>query len=498
MCRYLLIAFLFFLSLPGTATAGSTPYFRWSPLARNAYEMATELRLIQASNLIDQLHQEEPDNLLAEYLENYIDFFKVYINEDKAEFDRLEANKDARIDLMETGNPDSPWYLYTQANIRLQWALARLKFEEYATAFFEVNKAMKLLKRNQERFPYFMPNKKDLGILHAMSGTIPDGYKWAVEWLSSMEGSIRQGQQELEEVIEYARYNDFIFEKEIYVFYSYLMLHLNQNEEAAWKVINESKLDPQKDPMACFIVANIAMRTGRNSEAIELLEQRPGGRAFHPFHYLDYMLGLAKLRRLDSDADIYFQRFLDRFTGRNFIKDAYQKIAWQALLENDLYKYNATIQNCLSKGYTIVGSDASALEEAESGTIPQKDLLKARLLFDGGYHQKAEKLLKQKSRQSFSERVHQIEYTYRLGRIYQVQQNFPEALKLYRKTIDEGRDHPWYFACRAALESGIIYEKTGNKEAAIESFNECLNIKPDEHRTALHQAAKAGINRLEK
>ena len=50
----------------------------------------------------------------------------------------------------------------------------KLKFEEYFTAFNEVSKAYKLLTENQYRHPSFVANKKSLGILHAIIGTIPD------------------------------------------------------------------------------------------------------------------------------------------------------------------------------------------------------------------------------------------------------------------------------------------------------------------------------------
>ena len=472
------------------------PYFEWSPLAKSAYEKATELRINEASNLIERLRQEEPQNYLVHFLENYLDFFRIYINEDKSEFQSLEPNKDKRIRQLKDGDEDSPWYLYTQANIRLQWALARLKFEEYATAFFEVNKAFKLLKRNSEKYPDFMPNKKDLGILHAISGTIPDGYKWAVDWLSSMEGSIEQGQRELEEVIDYAKHNDFIFEKEIYIFYAYLMLHLNQNEEAAWQIINSSNLDPSTDPMACFIVANIAMRIHRNNDAITLLQNRPAGRAFLNFPYLDYMLGIAKQRRLDSDAEIYLKRFIDQFKGRNFIKDAYQKIAWQHIIKGDTDAYFASMQKCRTEGYTIVGSDKSAMEEAESGQAPHADLLKARLLFDGGYFEQAESLLYGKDKSFFARPQHQLEFTYRKGRINHSLGKLDQALIHYEETIQAGKDQPWYFACRSALEIGLIYERRNNLTKAREYYEICLSIKPEEHRVALHQQAKAGINRV--
>jgi len=123
------------LSPPLLACINDDPYFEWSPLARKAYEKATELRLIEAENLLAKMRINEPANTLVFFLENYVDFFRVYINEDKAEFDELESRKDYRLRQLRKGDPDSPWYLYTQANIRLQWALARLKFEEYATAF---------------------------------------------------------------------------------------------------------------------------------------------------------------------------------------------------------------------------------------------------------------------------------------------------------------------------------------------------------------------------
>ena len=44
-----------------------------------------------------------------------------------------------------------------------------------------------------------------------------------------------------------------------------------------------------------------------------------------------------------------------------------------------------------TKGGAYSSSDKSALAEAKSGIIPDPILLKARILFDGGYYQKANK-----------------------------------------------------------------------------------------------------------
>ena len=483
-----------FLLLQISLFAGG--HFKWTPKAKAAYQSVIDLRLGLAEKQIAVLRRDEPDNLMVHHLENYVDFFRVFINEDKAEFERLEANKDRRLDAIKNGDSLSPYYLYLQADIRLQWALARLKFEEYATAFFETNKAFKLLDENTQKHPHFMPNRKDLGILHAMIGTIPDSYKWLVESLTSMEGTIAQGQRELKEVVQYARRHEFTYDTETYVFYAYLNLHLGNDEESAWKLINQSNLQPDKSPLAAFITANIAMRTDRNDEAIRILENRPRGAEFPVFPYLDYMLGSAKLNRLDADADVYFKKYLRDFKGRNFIKDTYRRLAWHDLIHGNRSGYAHYMQKVKTQGYTIVGGDESALAEAEKGELPDKDLLKARVLFDGGYYQKAYDVLIKKTVAGYESQRYSLEYNYRMGRVLHRMKKYPEALIYYDKTIETGRNSEWYFACRSALEKGRIYEVKGDKAAAKEAYRTCLDIKPAEYKTGLHQQAKAGLSRV--
>ena len=491
------IVFPFFLFFLLANTSFAQTHFTWTPEIKKAYQEATSLRFNAAERRLKSITEDEPNNLLRLHIENYIDFFKIYIKEDRDEFDRLEKNKDRRIELIEDqGDRNSPYYLYLQADIRLQWALARLKFDEYATAFFEINKAFRLLTDNEEKFPDFLPNKKNLGILHAMVGTVPDNYKWAVDWFSSMDGTIEQGRGELEEVIAYAKKNEFIYEEEIYVYYAYLLLHLGNERESAWNVINTAHLDVKNNPIACFIKANVAMRTDRGAEAIAILTNRPTGSEFHPFYYLDYLLGIAKLQRLEEGAYLHLLKYVENFQGRNFIKDAYQKLAWSKLIQGNNSGYRTYMNHCKSKGYAVVGSDRSALNEAKEGIAPSIELLKARLLFDGGYFQKAYAVLKEKNAKDYLSKRNKLEYTYRMGRILQKLKREKEALLYYNKTIANGKNEPWYFACRSALEKGLIYEQKKEATSAKAAFKTCLSISPDDHKTVLHQQAKAGIRRL--
>lgn len=496
MNRSILILF-FVAQLLSQSVFGGTGYFAFSADTKDAYRKAMDLRVEEASLLLAKVKREEPDNMMVYFVENYLDFIRVFINENKAEFESLEKNKESRLQLIKKGDPESPYYLYTQAEIKLQWALVRLKFKEYFTALGEIKSAYKLLNKNLEKHPDFLPSKKSLGVLHALVGTVPDSYRWAFKFLSGMDGTIEQGRKEIEEVIEYARTNnDYLFEQETLVLYSFLMLHLNNNRVKAWDMLHSSSLDPTESPLACFVMANMAMRIGKNDQAIQLLENRPQGPAYYRLHFLDFMLGLAKLRRLDDDAPYHFEQYLFHFRGENYIKEAYQKLAWHYLLSGDEELYKRYMKACKNKGAASVSSDKSAFKEAKEGIIPNDILLKARVLFDGGYYQKAYDLLTAQSIHQFSGAGLQLEYIYRLGRISDEMQNIPEALRYYQQTIEQGRNQKYYYACNAALKSGILYEAQKNKIKAKAYYELCLSMKPSEYKNSLHGLAKAGLSRL--
>ncbi|MCP3928793.1 MAG: hypothetical protein GY705_06805 [Bacteroidetes bacterium] len=492
------LLFLFFIFSFYLSNTEAQPDFEFSPLALEAFEKVNSFRFEEARRLLTQIKRDDPKNYIVYHIENYIDFYTIYINEEKKEFDQLERNKDIRLKMIRKGNPDSPYFLFIQASIRLQWAMTRLKFEEYVTAFLEINKAYKLLEKSQKQFPDFMPAKKDLSILHAMVGTIPDNYKWGVKFLTGMEGTISQGKKEMEEVISFARNNDFIYETEALTLYSYILMILDKKGEEAWESLKSANLNPKSSLLACFTLANAAMGTNRNEEAIKILENRPRGSAYQPFPYLDFLLGKAKLQRLDKDAEKSFLRFIKNFKGQNYVKEAHQKLGWCALLNNDKQGYFFQMKQCKEKGNTLFGSDQSAMIEADAERSPDLTLLKARLLFDGGYFDRALDLLNTRKAADYSDKYFRLEYSYRKGRVLHGLDREQEAIRFYQLAIEEGKDEPYYFAANAALKAGQIYEGNRNIPKAKKYYNLCLDMKPHEFRTSLHQQAKAGLMRVQK
>ena len=470
--------------------------FDFTPLARKAYDKTLALKFGEAADLVAQIRKNDPNNLVVYYIENHIECIKIFISEEKADFDRYSPNEQKRINAIKGGDPNSPYFLFMQAQIRLLWAMNRVKFGNYLDALNATSDAYDLLEKNEKKFPSFVANKMTLGVLHAVVGTIPDNYKWGAKLVFGMNGSIQQGQSEIESVINYARVNDFVFESEAMVMYAFLMLHLNNRSDAAWNIINNGKLKPRENLLHCFALANVAMRTGRNDKAIEILQNRPIGAAYFPTYFLDYMLGQAKMYRGDSDADIYLKKYVYNFKGRNYLKEGFQRLAWIELLKGNWNGYKSFIDNCKTVGRADIGNDKNALKEAKTGNTPEPNLLRGRLFFDGGYYQKAYDYLKDKKITDFKNQAHQLEYSYRMGRILQMLKKSNDAIKYYDQTIQAGKQTKFYFACNSALQMGLIYEEYKQFEKARQYFNYCLALNPDDYSDSLHASAKAGLNRI--
>ena len=158
------------------------------------------------------------------------------------------------------------------------------------------------------------------------------------------------------------------------------------------------------------------------------------------------------------------------------------------------------ILNIDANGINQVDGDKNAQKEyaefKETGQIPNRSLLQARLLFDGGYYKEAKNsLLKNKQELSKSPPL-ELEYYYRLGRINHRLDNFALALFNYQTTVAKGLNSKEYYGCNSALQMGLIYEELQDFPKARKYFNKCLTIKPTNYQTSIHLKAEAGLNRI--
>ncbi len=148
-----------------------------------------------------------------------------------------------------------------------------------------------------------------------------------------------------------------------------------------------------------------------------------------------------------------------------------------------------------TKGSNVHSRDSQALKEI-SYEQPDINLLRARLLSDGGNYDRALAQLVGKSNSDFKSLMHKIEFNYRLGRIYDLSSKFDLALKHYQLAIDLGKSQPYSFASNSALRSGVIYEKNKNIVRAKQFYNLAIDMKNHDYENSIENRAKEGLRRL--
>lgn len=123
-------------------------------------------------------------------------------------------------------------------------------------------------------------------------------------------------------------------------------------------------------------------------------------------------------------------------------------------------------------------------------------MLRARLLFDGGYyHQSKDVLDKMNVHQLSSDE--QLEQTYRYARIAHKLYQWNTAKEKYRETIEKGSNSVLYYSGNAALKIGEIFEVQDSIEKAKKYYNLCLQLNFKEYRNSIRGKAKESLARVQ-
>lgn len=466
--------------------------FEYTSNCQNAYQSIYKLKINEGLQWLDLEKKENPKNYLPYFIENHADFIKLFVNDNKKLYDEIKVRINDRLEKLKDGDANSPYYLYTQADIHLQWAFCKIKFGEYVSAAFEVKKAYSMLLSNKSKFPDFAPNTKSIGLLHTIFGAIPDKYKFAAKLLG-LKGSINQGMEEINSVLQDS---NFKFREETVIMYTLLLLHLQKDKTASWSMISKTIPSLEDNLLNYFIAATVAEHTGKNEEMIHLLSNKPTGSAYYPFPYLDFMYGYAKLNRLDGDADIYIKKFISENKGRSYQKEAYRKLAWYYLVNGQSGLYKNYMQQVLQIKDAPTDEDKSAQKEALQNLTPNKELLKARVLSDGAYFERALAVINAVQPEKISNSRDKIEYYYRKARIYDELNRTNDAIKYYMLTVENGIYFNYYFTANACIKLANIFEEQHKKANAIEYYKKAIALDKDEYANSIDAEAKAGLNRI--
>jgi len=467
--------------------------FNFSPDLEIIYNDLLKLKIKPAQSNIKDILKNNPKNGIAIYLDNYADVINLLVTEDEKMYDQLIKNEYSRIKEIKQLDKNSPYYLFIQAEIKLQWSVVKLKFGDEMNAFFDLQRAYKLLEENNRKFPEFLPQKKTLGLLHIIIGSVPDKYHWIVN-LFGMKGSIKQGLEEMNEVRN--KKNTFQLESEI--LFQLMNGYVIKSDSSTLESLQKLYSRNTDNLLICFLLANVAHKQGESEMALPLLHNCPRGSDYIAFNFLEYLKGDMYLRKGNYNNSIFFfEKFLKNTKGKNFLKDSYYKLLLSKWLSGNDYKsLQSYVIKIKKSGKEITEVDKYAQHFAENNLEPNKILMKERLYFDGGYYDKAFEEFKNINENSFINQKEKAEYYYRNGRLLHKTNNITNAIDNYLKAIKLSEDEQYYFGASAALQVGYIYQKLKEKEKAKFYFNKSLSFKNHEYKNSIDSKAKAALEEL--
>lgn len=483
------VSFFFF------STTYAEKVFDFSATCQHAYQQITSLKLDAGKQLVNQARRENPDNLIPEILDNYIDFYILFFNEDPNDYKQRMPHFDDRLEKIEGGPANSPFYNFCRTVIYMQKASVETKFGKQWSAGWDFRKAFNLLKENRKKFPSFLPDNMIYGPMLVVAGTIPDAYKWLAS-LFGIRGSIKDGVAMMQQVINSNDPLARMFFNEASFYYCYILFYIENKPDKVFQYIEQRKLDVVNNHLLAYMAANLAINDKRTEYAKNIILRRNISAEYLNTPVWDFELAYTKIHHLETQEAIqYFQNFAGKFKGKYYLKDAYEKLSWCYYLQGNMNAAENARQQIFSKGSETTDADKQAAKGAKSGVWPNPLLLKARLLNDGGYNNEAIALLTGKSAADFTKPVDKLEFAYRVARIYDDVGRDSEAIKMYLLAIKLGEGRTEYYAARAALQIGLIYEEQGKKDIAMKYFQECLDMKDHDYKDSLDQKAKAGIER---
>ncbi len=378
---------------------------------------------------------------------------------------------------------NSPWINYFEVELLTMKSLIDIRLENKMSSAYNIYKASKLSKSTLKEYPNFAPMKTLYGFELCTFSQIPENYKSLASFFG-IEGDYKRGIKEIENAIDQLKDGPIKQKsKFIYIF--------SQKEFGKTSNIRISNYieNYKSSPVMIYYEAYLLYKDNKISKAKELLKNtEPLWK--DKFNYLNYFTGKLLAFSIDYTATKYFDTFLKNTKTDYFKQSTYRYLAYLELLRGNKKEYNRLAETVKTiKLSSQSESDKSALNEISDITQPQ--LIKAQLLFDGGYYSESKSVLldSQKTNICHSESDFII-YYYRLGSIYYKLGNTELAIQNFERCTKFNFNNKFHYQANAYLHLGELFILKGNTEKSKDNLEMCLDLEGFPYSYSIHNSAK--------
>lgn len=433
-----------------------------------------------------------PTSPFAFYLQTLLTSTNIYIEDD---FEQYNKNKKIESELLEKLNKlnfSDAYANFLRSEIRLQWALLKLKNGEDFSSFWNLKKAYNLAKENVSENPEFLPSYKTLGTLHLLFGVLPDKYNWILT-IFGIEGNVQTGLSELEKVYQSNNFLSLECGITIGLLQAYILNETGKSADLI-NLIHEKGNQLLID----YAYALILMKNAQSEKALKVIHDAEYTYE-QPFvlPQLYYLKGEILLQKGMLDAAIKnYQLFISKQCGQGLVKDAYYKTGICYLIKNQAELAEENFDDSMKKGWAKNEADKNAKNALTSQYHSTKALYQLRYATDGGFYETALNIYKHIDMIKLDEQ-NKCEFHYRSARLFHKTGDIKKAVHAYQKTIYSQENKKWYFAPNSALQLGMIYRSKNNYEEAKKYLNMVADYQGYPYQYSIKQKTKTTLKQLD-
>ncbi len=461
--KIIILIFFYFFSILTTFSQ-----YKVTPNCLNTWDAIIDLRFEDADSLIENELATNPTNYYAHYLAQTADAFQFMIDMSDSTYKEIIDKYETRMELLDGEDEESPYYLACRAELQLQMGMFNIIYGDRLTGLRKAYGAYKKTYKNIDKYPDFNQSYKLDGIFNVAISNMPPFVNWAITSFG-VSGSYDKGYEILRNYFINCKHTNGLGTEA--ALYNILAFKLNKDPYGAYTFINSLDSNYFKYNLLKYFKANVAYRTGKNEEALEELSTFK--RDDLEFNGYNYLLGKILLRKLDSNSIHHLKKFLKNQKEKQYHKEINYAIAMAYLIAGNIKQTKHHRLLACETGNEITERDREAMCDCNLDYFPDKNLVKAKLLLDGGYLNKANlylEMFNSVQHDKSDNSPYYLEYLLLKGRLEFRRGNTNEAVSLMSKVITYGENVDYYFASEAALYLGYIYEKS-YPQKAVTYFN---------------------------
>lgn len=447
-----------------------------------------------------QLLAGRPDGALAGYhLLAMAAFLKAISSDEAAHFDAFFDRADRVLGLLNDA-PASPWRDYLYGETYLQRGVVFVKTGQHARAAWTARSAYKHFEDLLVAHPQFYEGYKSMGLLHLGIGILPSTFRGFLKILG-YGGSMEQGIAELELAARRSRLN----REASLTALGIANVMLNLDRDAGLAQLRQLHTAYPRSPFFAHLYGFLLLEHRRAADARNVLASvaaRHDDPEIFYVDYVDFYLGRALLaEERFAEAERYFKRYLASHEGPSLRAQATLFVGLTAELQGR--RADAVTWYRRVEAAREYDSDEAARRLAEERLAEPLDGHRRSIFlggnaYDGGRYEAAVRTLRPLYELETAPMEVRVEAAYRLGRVYQAQEQWGQAHAVYQFVIRNNIDPLARWAPWAQFYIGQVYAEQGEHAAARQAFEAALAYKGKfDYYQALEQQAKAALTELE-